>query len=111
MVDQGWRQIGGGLGQRDNSNANSCGALHDYLRKIKRGPFRLLALAAMALLALAFFSPIWWVALTAPQYPPDAFPDGIRIEFHFNGVMNGCHTRPRTEIDVDTTKPWTASTR
>ena len=64
-------------------------------------PFRLLTLAAMALLAVAYFSPIWWVALAAPQYPPDAFPDGIRIEFHFNGVMNGCHTRPRTEIDVD----------
>ncbi|WP_298428884.1 hypothetical protein [Rhodoblastus sp.] len=66
-------------------------------------PFRLLTLAAMALLAMAFFSPIWWVALTAPQYPADAFPDGIRIEFHFNGVMNGCHTRPRAEIESDET--------
>jgi hypothetical protein len=30
------------------------------------------------------------VALTAPNYPKDAFPDGIRIHFHFNGVFNGC---------------------
>ncbi|MDD3529604.1 MAG: hypothetical protein PHS77_06975, partial [Gallionellaceae bacterium] len=28
--------------------------------------------------------------LTAPNYPPDAFPDGIRIHFHFDGVFNGC---------------------
>jgi len=38
----------------------------------------------------SYFSPIWWVALTAPNYPKDAFPDGIRIHFHFNGVFNGC---------------------
>jgi hypothetical protein len=38
----------------------------------------------------AYFSPIWWVSLTAPNYPKDAFPDGIRIHFHFDGVYNGC---------------------
>lgn len=50
------------------------------------------ALTAVALAAMivAFFAPIWWVSLTAPNYPPDAFPDGIRIHFHFNGVFNGC---------------------
>ena len=50
------------------------------------------ALTAVALVALvaAFFSPIWWVSLTAPNYPKDAFPDGIRIHFHFDGVQNGC---------------------
>ena len=49
-------------------------------------------LTAVALVALvaAYFSPIWWVSLTAPNYPKDAFPDGIRIHFHFNGVFNGC---------------------
>jgi hypothetical protein len=30
------------------------------------------------------------VSLTAPNYPREAFPDGIRIHFHFNGVFNGC---------------------
>ena len=30
-------------------------------------PFRLLTLTAMALLAVAFFSPIWWVSLKAPE--------------------------------------------
>ncbi|MFO1400641.1 MAG: hypothetical protein U1F06_07075 [Steroidobacteraceae bacterium] len=42
----------------------------------------------------AYFSPIWWVSLTAPNYPKDAFPQGIRIHFHFNGVYNGCSVRP-----------------
>jgi len=45
---------------------------------------------ATALMIVAYFAPIWWVSLTAPNYPPDAFPDGIRIHFHFNGVFNGC---------------------
>ncbi|MBI5720297.1 MAG: hypothetical protein HZC37_21695 [Burkholderiales bacterium] len=50
------------------------------------------ALSALALVAMvaAFFAPIWWVSLTAPNYPKDAFPDGIRIHFHFDGVQNGC---------------------
>ncbi|MBL8396012.1 MAG: hypothetical protein JNK99_14905 [Candidatus Accumulibacter sp.] len=50
------------------------------------------ALTALAtvLMIIAYFAPIWWVSLTAPNYPPDAFPDGIRIHFHFNGVFNGC---------------------
>ncbi|RLJ62701.1 hypothetical protein [Sulfurisoma sediminicola] len=49
-----------------------------------------LTLIALVAMIAAFFAPIWWVSLTAPNYPPDAFPDGIRIHFHFNGVYNGC---------------------
>ena len=49
-----------------------------------------LTLVATVALIAAYFSPIWWVSLTAPNYPKDAFPDGIRIHFHFNGVFNGC---------------------
>ena len=54
--------------------------------------FIVAALSAVALTVLiaAYFAPIWWVSLTAPNYPPDAFPDGIRIHFHFDGVYNGC---------------------
>jgi len=51
-----------------------------------------LTLAALALMIVAYFMPIWWVSLTAPNYPKDAFPDGIRIHFHFDGVYNGCKT-------------------
>jgi hypothetical protein len=47
--------------------------------------------AFLAMVA-AYFLPIWWVSLTAPNYPQDAFPDGIRIHFHFDGVYNGCKT-------------------
>jgi hypothetical protein len=49
-----------------------------------------LTLIALVAMVAAYFAPIWWVSLTAPNYPPDAFPDGIRIHFHFNGVYNGC---------------------
>jgi small-conductance mechanosensitive channel len=51
-----------------------------------------LTLVALLLMIAVYFMPIWWVSLTAPQYPKDAFPDGIRIHFHFNGVYNGCKT-------------------
>ncbi|MDR0274820.1 MAG: hypothetical protein LBI48_05700 [Burkholderiaceae bacterium] len=51
-----------------------------------------LTLAALLLMIVAYFVPIWWVSLTAPNYPKDAFPDGIRIHFHFDGVYNGCKT-------------------
>ena len=50
----------------------------------------ILTLVALVSLIAAYFSPIWWVSLTAPNYPKDAFPDGIRIHFHFDGVYNGC---------------------
>lgn len=53
-----------------------------------------LTLAALILIVVSYFTPIWWVSLTAPNYPKEAFPDGIRIHFHFNGVFNGC--RPVT---------------
>lgn len=53
---------------------------------------RITALTLIALVAMiaAYFAPIWWVSLTAPNYPKDAFPDGIRIHFHFDAVKNGC---------------------
>lgn len=70
-----------------------------------------LTLIALVAMIVAYFSPIWWVSLTAPNYPKDAFPDGIRIHFHFDGVNNGCSaaasgTRMSNEIlqkDLDGT--------
>jgi len=64
-------------------------------------PFRLFTLLGMALLAAAFFSPIWWVSLKAPNYPPDTFPNGVRIHFHFNGVKNGCELRKSQEVEEE----------
>ena len=37
-------------------------------------------LAAIGLLTVIYFMPVWWVALTAPNYPVEAFPDGVRID-------------------------------
>lgn len=58
----------------------------------------LLSLTAIGLLAAIYFTPIWWVSLTAPNYPPEAFPDGVRIHFHMNGVFNGCKKVEKAEI-------------
>lgn len=64
-------------------------------------PVMLLGLVAVALLVLIYFSPTWWVALKAPNYPPEAFPDGVRIHFHMNGVFNGCQKINSAEIQED----------
>jgi hypothetical protein len=61
----------------------------------------LLALVAVGLLAAIYYSPIWWVSLTAPNYPPESFPDGVRIHFHMNGVFNGCQKVEKAEIHED----------
>lgn len=61
-------------------------------------PVMALAIVAVALLAAIYFAPVWWVALKAPNYPPEAFPDGVRIHFHMNGVFNGCKKVESTEI-------------
>lgn len=66
--------------------------------------FRLLTLAAMLLIGAAYVSPIWWVALKAPNYPAQTFPDGVRIHFHVNGVFNGCQARP-ADSGVDEDEP------
>jgi hypothetical protein len=57
-----------------------------------------LALVAVALLFAIYYAPLWWVALKAPNYPPEAFPDGVRIHFHMNGVFSGCKKVERAEI-------------
>lgn len=61
----------------------------------------ILILAAVAVLIIIFYTPIWWVSLTAPNYPEEAFPDGVRIHFHMNGVYNGCEKVVKEEITVD----------
>ncbi len=58
----------------------------------------LLTLAALGLLGAIFYTAIWWVSLTAPNYPEESFPDGVRIHFHMNGVFNGCEKVNKAEI-------------
>ncbi|RKT43601.1 hypothetical protein BDD21_0941 [Thiocapsa rosea] len=60
-----------------------------------------LSLIGLILLGVIYFVPIWWVSLTAPNYPPESFPDGVRIHFHMNGVFNGCKMVEKSEITED----------
>lgn len=61
--------------------------------------YRLLTIIAISLIVASYFSPIWWVSLKAPNYPPESFPDGVRIHFHVDGVFNGCQLRKSKEIN------------
>ncbi|MES9903642.1 MAG: hypothetical protein ABW168_13335 [Sedimenticola sp.] len=61
----------------------------------------ILTLVALGLLAAIFYTPTWWVSLTAPNYPAESFPDGVRIHFHMNGVFNGCTKQDKAEIQED----------
>ena len=61
----------------------------------------ILSLIGIGLLAVIFYTSIWWVSLTAPNYPEESFPDGVRIEFHINGVFNGCTLQKKIEIQED----------
>lgn len=62
--------------------------------------YRGLTAVGLLLLLAAYFSPVWWVSLEAPQYPKATFPDGIRIHFHFTGVHNGCTEQESEEIEI-----------
>jgi hypothetical protein len=61
-----------------------------------------LTLISLGLMIAAYFVPIWWVSLTAPNYPKEAFPQGIRIHFHFDGVYNGCSVVPQSRLSKET---------
>lgn len=60
-----------------------------------------LSIISIVLLGVIFYSPVWWVSLTAPNYPAESFPDGVRIQFHINGVFNGCKKLDKVEITED----------
>ena len=60
-----------------------------------------LGVIAIVLIAAIYQTPIWWVSLTAPNYPAEAFPDGVRIHFHMNGVFNGCRKIEKEEVQED----------
>lgn len=59
--------------------------------------YKLFAGIAIVLMIAGYFLPIWWVALQSIQYPESMYPDGIRIEFKYNGVYNGCEGQQERE--------------
>jgi hypothetical protein len=63
--------------------------------------FRILAVAGLVLTSLSFFTPMWWVSLSAPNYPKHTFPDGVKILMHWNGVRNGCTLQERADVAED----------
>ena len=63
--------------------------------------FRILTLVGLLLMAAAFFSPMWWVSLKAPNYPEHTFPDGVRIVMYWDSVRNGCKIRESDEVFED----------
>lgn len=67
-------------------------------RDMRSRAITLLSLGALVLLVLVYVSPIWWVSLKAPNYPAEAFPDGVRINFHMNGVFNGCTLAAKRDV-------------
>lgn len=60
--------------------------------------FRVFALLALLALGAAYYTPAWWVALKAPNYPAQTFPDGVKILFHVDRVANGCQLRNSKEV-------------
>jgi hypothetical protein len=63
--------------------------------------WRLMVVLGLVLMGAAYFAPMWWVSLTAPNYPEHTFPDGVRIHMHWTGVRNGCQIEASDEISVD----------
>ncbi len=69
----------------------------------KFGPlYKLFGVSAILLIIAVYFMPIWWVALQSHQYPKSMYPKGIRIEFKYDGVYNGCEgVKERAEITTN----------
>ena len=52
-----------------------------------------LTFIALVCLVAAYFAPIWWVSLTAPNYPADAFPGNVRkTEAHDSQNSQHCES-------------------
>ena len=64
--------------------------------------YKLFGVVGVILIIAVYFMPIWWVALQSHQYPKSMYPKGIRIEFKYNGVYNGCEgVQERSEITTN----------
>ncbi len=67
--------------------------------KNNKSGYQIVAGLAAILIIVVYFLPMWHVALQSIQYPKSMYPKGIRIDFKFNGVYNGCvGTKERSEL-------------
>lgn len=59
----------------------------------------ILSFAGILLIIVSYMLPMWGVALQSIQYPKSMYPKGIRINFKFDGVYNGCEgVKEREEL-------------
>lgn len=66
---------------------------------MKSKSYIIFAIIGVMLVGVTYFTPIWGVALQSIQYPKSMYPKGIRINFKFNGVYNGCEgVKEREEL-------------
>lgn len=66
---------------------------------MKSKSYLIFAIIGVNLVGLTYFTPIWGVALQSIQYPKSMYPKGIRVNFKFNGVYNGCEgVKEREEL-------------
>ncbi|RLD48186.1 MAG: hypothetical protein DRI88_04025 [Bacteroidetes bacterium] len=67
--------------------------------------YQIFTFVAIILIGVTYFAPkypIWSVALQSIQYPKAMYPEGIRINFKYDGVYNGCEgVREREELAMD----------
>jgi hypothetical protein len=64
--------------------------------------YKVFGVIGLLLIVAVYFMPIWWVALQSHQYPKSMYPKGIRIEFKYDGVYNGCEgVKEREEITTN----------
>ncbi len=64
--------------------------------------YQIFAGIGILLLIATYFAPVWWVTLKSIQYPESMYPKGIRIEFKYDGVYNGCAgVSERSELAAD----------
>ncbi len=69
---------------------------------MKNRLYQVLAILGVVLLFVTFYLPMWHVALQSIQYPKAMYPKGIRINFTFDGVYNGCKgVKEREELAED----------
>lgn len=78
--------------------STSSPASSAFRRKWAMPLMRIASVIALLALGASFFAPVWWVSLTAPNYPVQTFPQGVRINFHVNRISNGCVMRQSNEV-------------